>query len=235
MLFIGQLFVVLCCKVLLVVVFGGFLIVVGMYVLLFDVVIFVELGFVVVDEQYCFGVDQCEVLWLKGMELFFFIVFGVGVGVVLVFYVFVMIVILIFCMVVMIVFGDLDVLIILELLFGWVLIELFVVFLVEYFGWEGWIWVWFSEELVKGCQVFVVCLVIDLKYVEDVDVDEVVVVGFVVGVVDVDVVVVIGVVVFFFVVVLMVVDQVCVNLLFVDCCIEVLYGCMLSDEKDVIM
>lgn len=103
---VGKVMGKVCVKVLVEVVLGEVQVVVGIYVLMQDSVVFKDLVLVIVDEQYCFGVYQWLVLCDKGVD---------GCSVL---YQLVMIVMLILCMLVMFEYVDLDVLVIDELLLG---------------------------------------------------------------------------------------------------------------------
>lgn len=89
-----------------VIVSGEVQMIVGIYVIFQEQVQFNGLVLVIIDEQYCFGVYQWLVLWEKGQQQGFYL------------YQLIMIVMLIFCILVMIVYVDLDILIIDELLSG---------------------------------------------------------------------------------------------------------------------
>lgn len=108
---------------------------------------------VVVDEQYWFGVYQCLVLFIKGQ----------GVDVL------VMMVMLILCMLVLICFGDMDVLWFVGKLVGCKLIKMVFVF----FDWFEEIIGWVGVVIQDGQKVYWVCLLveelekIDLVVVED--------------------------------------------------------------------
>ncbi|MGD8195656.1 ATP-dependent DNA helicase RecG [Herbiconiux sp. P18] len=133
-------------KALLRMVSGQAKLVVGTHALLSDVVQFYDLGFVVVDEQHRFGVEQRDTLRQKGATPP---------------HVLVMTATPIPRTVAMTVFGDLDVSTITELPSGRKGIESFSVPLAEKPGWAGRIWARVAEELAQGRQAFVVCPAID--------------------------------------------------------------------------
>lgn len=148
--FVGSLKVKEKCVVIEVVVFGIVQFVIGMYVIIQDMVEFVWFGFVIVDEQYCFGVEQCFVLCVKVVN----VVNGVCDFQL---YQLMMLVMLILCMFVMMYYVDFEVLMIDELLFGCMLVLMCVVGDV----WCDEVIVCVCEVVFIGCQVYWVCLLIE--------------------------------------------------------------------------
>ena len=148
----GQLPVAARRKALLAAASGGSAIVIGTHALLSDNVSFADLGFVVVDEQHRFGVDQREALRLKGTVPPHVLVLTATP---------------IPRTVAMTVFGDLDISTIAELPAGRQPIASHVVPLAEKPGWVNRIWERMAEELAQGRQAFVVCPAIDPKQLEE--------------------------------------------------------------------
>lgn len=68
---------------------------------------------------------------------------------------------LILCMVVLIVYGDLEIFMLCEFLFGCQLIVINVIFVKDKFVWFDCVWWCIIEEVVVGCQVYVVVFCID--------------------------------------------------------------------------
>ncbi|WP_378147252.1 ATP-dependent DNA helicase RecG [Cnuibacter sp. UC19_7] len=133
-------------KALLRIVTGQARIVVGTHALLSESVQFYDLGFVVVDEQHRFGVEQRDTLRRKGATPP---------------HVLVMTATPIPRTVAMTVFGDLDVSVISELPAGRQGIQSVAVPIVEKPAWGTRIWERVHEELELGRQAFVVCPAID--------------------------------------------------------------------------
>ncbi|WP_110588730.1 ATP-dependent DNA helicase RecG [Microbacterium suaedae] len=137
-------------------------IVVGTHALLSDKTTFADLGFVVVDEQHRFGVEQRETLRAKGSNPHVLVLTATPIP----------------RTVAMTVFGDLDVSTIRTMPAGRAGISTFVAPIAEKPGWFGRVWERAAEEVAKGHQVFVVCAAIDAEAegaaaVEEGDLDEV--------------------------------------------------------------
>ena len=147
----GQLPVAERRKALLAAVSGSASIVIGTHALLSDNVGFFDLGFVVVDEQHRFGVDQREALRRKGTQPPHVLVLTATP---------------IPRTVAMTVFGDLDISSIAELPAGRLPISSHVVPLAEKPGWMTRVWERVAEELGQGRQAFVVCPAIDATHAE---------------------------------------------------------------------
>ena len=128
-------------KAMLRIVSGQSRIVIGTHALLGENVSFYDLGFVVIDEQHRFGVDQRDALRRKGTAPHVLVMTATPIP----------------RTVAMTVFGDLDVSTIRELPAGRQPIESFVVPLAERPGWSKRIWERTAEEVAAGHQVFVVC------------------------------------------------------------------------------
>ena len=143
-------------KAMLAAVTGQARIVVGTHALMSENVGFFDLGFVVVDEQHRFGVEQREALRRKGATPPHVLVLTATP---------------IPRTVAMTVFGDLDVSTIAELPSGRVPIVSHVVPLAEKPGWATRIWQRLAEELALGRQAFVVCPAID-SAVSEADAEE---------------------------------------------------------------
>ena len=147
----GQLPVAQRRKATLAAVSGTAQIVIGTHALMSESVGFYDLGFVVVDEQHRFGVEQREALRRKG---------------VIPPHVLVLTATPIPRTVAMTVFGDLDVSTIAELPSGRIPIQSFVVPLADKPGWANRVWERLAEELGNGRQGFVVCPAIDSTAIE---------------------------------------------------------------------
>ena len=126
-------------------------IVVGTHALLSATTTFADLGFVVVDEQHRFGVDQREALRAKGSSPHTLVLTATPIP----------------RTVAMTVFGDLDVSTIHELPAGRAGIESFVVPTADRPGWMGRVWQRVSEEVATGRQALVVCSAIDRAVAEE--------------------------------------------------------------------
>lgn len=122
-------------------------IVVGTHALLSSTTTFADLGFVVVDEQHRFGVDQREALRAKGDSPHTLVLTATPIP----------------RTVAMTVFGDLDVSTIRTMPAGRAGIETFVAPLAEKPGWFARVWDRVAEEVAKTHQVFVVCAAIDAE------------------------------------------------------------------------
>src|SRR5690606_24510249 len=122
-------------------------IVVGTHALLSDKTTFADLGFVVVDEQHRFGVEQRETLRAKGSNPHVLVLTATPIP----------------RTVAMTVFGDLDVSTIRTMPAGRAGIETFVAPIAEKPGWFARVWERAAEEVAKGHQVFVVCAAIDAE------------------------------------------------------------------------
>lgn len=122
-------------------------IVVGTHALLSSTTTFADLGFVVVDEQHRFGVDQREALRAKGDSPHTLVLTATPIP----------------RTVAMTVFGDLDVSTIRTLPAGRAGIQTFVAPLAEKPGWFARVWERVAEEVAKTHQVFVVCAAIDAE------------------------------------------------------------------------
>lgn len=142
-------------RALLAAVTGQAHIVIGTHALMSESVGFFDLGFVVVDEQHRFGVDQREALRRKGAVPPHVLVLTATP---------------IPRTVAMTVFGDLDISTIAELPSGRIPIETFVVPLSDRPGWMNRVWERLAEELAQGRQAFVVCPAIDPGHPESDDV-----------------------------------------------------------------
>ena len=138
-------------KATLAAVSGTAQIVIGTHALMSESVAFYDLGFVVVDEQHRFGVEQREALRRKGtIPPHVLVLTATPIP----------------RTVAMTVFGDLDVSTIAELPSGRVPIQSFVVPLAEKPGWVNRVWERLAEELAAGHQGFVVCPAIDSTAIE---------------------------------------------------------------------
>lgn len=122
-------------------------IVVGTHALLSSTTTFADLGFVVVDEQHRFGVDQREALRAKGDSPHTLVLTATPIP----------------RTVAMTVFGDLDVSTIRTMPAGRAGIQTFVAPLAEKPGWFARVWDRVAEEVAKTHQVFVVCAAIDAE------------------------------------------------------------------------
>jgi len=122
-------------------------IVVGTHALLSSTTTFADLGFVVVDEQHRFGVDQREALRAKGDSPHTLVLTATPIP----------------RTVAMTVFGDLDVSTIRTMPAGRAGIETFVAPLAEKPGGFARVWDRVAEEVAKTHQVFVVCAAIDAE------------------------------------------------------------------------
>ncbi|WP_029150042.1 ATP-dependent DNA helicase RecG [Microbacterium indicum] len=120
-------------------------IVVGTHALLSDKTTFAELGFVVVDEQHRFGVEQREALRAKGDNPHVLVLTATPIP----------------RTVAMTVFGDLDVSTIRTMPSGRAGISTFVAPIAEKPGWFSRVWQRTAEEVAQGRQAFVVCAAID--------------------------------------------------------------------------
>ncbi|KTR95076.1 ATP-dependent DNA helicase RecG [Microbacterium testaceum] len=120
-------------------------IVVGTHALLSATTTFADLGFVVVDEQHRFGVDQREALRAKGDSPHTLVLTATPIP----------------RTVAMTVFGDLDVSTIRTMPAGRAGIQSFVAPLAEKPGWFARVWDRVAEEVAQGRQAFVVCAAID--------------------------------------------------------------------------
>lgn len=125
-------------------------IVVGTHALLSESTTFADLGFVVVDEQHRFGVEQRETLRAKGTAPHVLVLTATPIP----------------RTVAMTVFGDLDVSTIRSLPQGRAGISTFVAPLAEKPGWFARVWERVTEEVAQGRQVFVVCAAIDASAAE---------------------------------------------------------------------
>lgn len=124
-------------------------IVVGTHALLSATTTFADLGFVVVDEQHRFGVDQREALRSKGDSPHTLVLTATPIP----------------RTVAMTVFGDLDVSTIRTMPAGRAGIQSFVAPLAEKPGWFARVWDRVAEEVALGRQAFVVCPAIDAEQV----------------------------------------------------------------------
>ncbi|MDQ1174080.1 ATP-dependent DNA helicase RecG [Microbacterium testaceum] len=131
-------------------------IVVGTHALLSATTTFADLGFVVVDEQHRFGVDQREALRSKGDSPHTLVLTATPIP----------------RTVAMTVFGDLDVSTIRTMPAGRAGIQSFVAPLAEKPGWFARVWDRVTEEVALGRQAFVVCPAIDADQVADGKSDE---------------------------------------------------------------
>ena len=122
-------------------------IVVGTHALLSATTTFADLGFVVVDEQHRFGVDQREALRSKGDSPHTLVLTATPIP----------------RTVAMTVFGDLDVSTIRTMPAGRAGIQSFVAPLAEKPGWFARVWDRVAEEVALGRQAFVVCPAIDAE------------------------------------------------------------------------
>lgn len=122
-------------------------IVVGTHALLSARTTFAELGFVVVDEQHRFGVEQREALRSKGESPHTLVLTATPIP----------------RTVAMTVFGDLDVSTIRTMPAGRAGIQSFVAPLAEKPGWFARVWDRVAEEVRLGRQAFVVCAAIDAE------------------------------------------------------------------------
>lgn len=122
-------------------------IVVGTHALLSATTTFADLGFVVVDEQHRFGVDQREALRSKGDSPHTLVLTATPIP----------------RTVAMTVFGDLDVSTIRTMPAGRAGIQSFVAPLAEKPGWFARVWDRVAEEVALGRQAFVVCPAIDTE------------------------------------------------------------------------
>lgn len=120
-------------------------IVVGTHALLSATTTFADLGFVVVDEQHRFGVDQREALRAKGDSPHTLVLTATPIP----------------RTVAMTVFGDLDVSTIRTMPAGRAGIQTFVAPLAEKPGWFARVWDRVAEEVAQSRQAFVVCAAID--------------------------------------------------------------------------
>jgi len=120
-------------------------IVVGTHALLSATTTFADLGFVVVDEQHRFGVDQREALRSKGSSPHTLVLTATPIP----------------RTVAMTVFGDLDVSTIRTMPAGRAGIQSFVAPLAEKPAWFARVWDRVAEEVALGRQAFVVCAAID--------------------------------------------------------------------------
>lgn len=142
-----------------VIVSGQVQMIVGIYVIFQEQVQFNGLVLVIIDEQYCFGVYQCLVLWEKGQQQGFYL------------YQLIMIVMLIFCMLVMIVYVDFDILVIDELLSGCMLVIMVVIFDICCIDIIDCV---YYVCIIEGCQVYWVCMLIEELELLEVQVVEVI-------------------------------------------------------------
>lgn len=124
-------------------------IVVGTHALLSATTTFADLGFVVVDEQHRFGVDQREALRSKGDSPHTLVLTATPIP----------------RTVAMTVFGDLDVSTIRTMPAGRAGIQSFVAPLAEKPGWFARVWDRVAEEVALGRQAFIVCPAIDAEQV----------------------------------------------------------------------
>ncbi|WP_460802204.1 ATP-dependent DNA helicase RecG [Microbacterium sp. GXF6406] len=124
---------------------GQALIVVGTHALLGEKTTFADLGFVVVDEQHRFGVEQREALRAKGSSPHALVLTATPIP----------------RTVAMTVFGDLDTSVIRTMPAGRAGIQSFVAPLAEHPAWWHRVWERASEEIALGRQVFAVCAAID--------------------------------------------------------------------------
>lgn len=122
-------------------------IVVGTHALLSSTTTFADLGFVVVDEQHRFGVDQREALRAKGDSPHTLVLTATPIP----------------RTVAMTVFGDLDVSTIRTMPAGRAGIQTFVAPLAEKPGWFARVWDRVAEEVAQSRQAFVVCAAIDAE------------------------------------------------------------------------
>src|SRR5690606_37853252 len=122
-------------------------IVVGTHALLSDKTTFADLGFVVVDEQHRFGVEQRETLRAKGSSPHALVLTATPIP----------------RTVAMTVFGDLDVSTIRSMPAGRAGIETFVAPVAEKPGWFARVWDRVTEEVAAGRQAFIVCAAIDAE------------------------------------------------------------------------
>src|SRR5690606_33302095 len=122
-------------------------IVVGTHALLSDKTTFADLGFVVVDEQHRFGVEQRETLRAKGSNPHVLVLTATPIP----------------RTVAMTVFGDLDVSTIRTMPTGRAGIETFVAPIAEKPAWFSRVWDRVAEEVAAGRQTFVVCAAIDAE------------------------------------------------------------------------
>lgn len=122
-------------------------IVVGTHALLSATTTFADLGFVVVDEQHRFGVDQREALRAKGDSPHTLVLTATPIP----------------RTVAMTVFGDLDVSTIRTMPAGRAGIQTFVAPLAEKPGWFARVWDRVAEEVAQTRQAFVVCAAIDAE------------------------------------------------------------------------
>jgi len=122
-------------------------IVVGTHALLSSTTTFADLGFVVVDEQHRFGVDQREALRAKGDSPHTLVLTATPIP----------------RTVAMTVFGDLDVSTIRTMPAGRAGIQTFVAPLAEKPSWFARVWDRVAEEVAQGRQAFVVCAAIDAE------------------------------------------------------------------------
>ncbi|MBP2435848.1 ATP-dependent DNA helicase RecG [Microbacterium amylolyticum] len=122
-------------------------IVVGTHALLSDKTTFADLGFVVVDEQHRFGVEQRETLRAKGTHPHVLVLTATPIP----------------RTVAMTVFGDLDVSTIRTMPAGRAGIETYVAPIAEKPAWFHRVWERTAEEVANGHQVFVVCAAIDTE------------------------------------------------------------------------
>lgn len=122
-------------------------IVVGTHALLSSTTTFADLGFVVVDEQHRFGVDQREALRAKGDSPHTLVLTATPIP----------------RTVAMTVFGDLDVSTIRTMPAGRAGIQSFVAPLAEKPSWFARVWDRVAEEVAQGRQAFVVCAAIDAE------------------------------------------------------------------------
>lgn len=122
-------------------------IVVGTHALLSATTTFADLGFVVVDEQHRFGVDQREALRAKGDSPHTLVLTATPIP----------------RTVAMTVFGDLDVSTIRTMPAGRAGIQTFVAPLAEKPGWFARVWDRVAEEVAQSRQAFVVCAAIDAE------------------------------------------------------------------------
>ncbi len=122
-------------------------IVVGTHALLSATTTFADLGFVVVDEQHRFGVDQREALRSKGESPHTLVLTATPIP----------------RTVAMTVFGDLDVSTIRTMPAGRAGIQSFVAPLAEKPSWFARVWDRVAEEVAQGRQAFVVCAAIDAE------------------------------------------------------------------------
>ncbi|MDF2917878.1 ATP-dependent DNA helicase RecG [Microbacterium sp. NPDC086615] len=122
-------------------------IVVGTHALLSSTTTFADLGFVVVDEQHRFGVDQREALRAKGDSPHTLVLTATPIP----------------RTVAMTVFGDLDVSTIRTMPAGRAGIQSFVAPLAEKPSWFARVWDRVAEEVAQGRQAFFVCAAIDAE------------------------------------------------------------------------